>query len=210
MDMCITGVEHDVFQYMLNQGNSWISEESIMESNSILLSSYLLSQENVRELIKIEEMDPTNAHGGCCSSDATEDSKDVYNFCGEEYLAHESEISSVQFPSKTELMFYKRPHQSEKPYKCNKSCDSQFAIKKNLRQNQITHTEEKRFTCDECGKQFSQISHLKQHQLIHTGEKAFKCDECGKQFSQNNDLKLHKLIHTGEKACKCDECGKQF
>ena len=90
MDMCITGTEHDAFQYMLNHTNSWISKESIMESNSIALSSYLLSQENVRELIKIEEMDPTSGDGGCCSRGTTEDSKDVYNFCKEEYMAHES------------------------------------------------------------------------------------------------------------------------
>ena len=132
--MHITGTEHNIFLYMVSHRDSWISQESILESNSILLSSYLFSQENVRELIKIEEMDPTNGDGGCCSSDATEDSKDVYNFCGEEYLAHESEISSAQLTSKTELMFHKRPHQTEKPYKCNK-CDRQFTMKKYLRQH---------------------------------------------------------------------------
>ena len=72
MDMFITGTENDVFQYMVNHGDSWISQESIMESNSILLSSYLLSQENVRELIKIEEMDSISDDGGCCSSGVTE------------------------------------------------------------------------------------------------------------------------------------------
>ena len=95
--MCITGTEHNVFQYMVNHGNSWISQESIMESNSFLLSSYLLSQENVRELIKIEEMDSISDDGGCRSI-FTEDSKNVYNFCEEEYTSCESEISNTHFP----------------------------------------------------------------------------------------------------------------
>ena len=127
--MCITGTEHNVFQYMITHGNSWISQESIMESNSFPLSSYLLSQENVRELIKIEEIDSTSGDSSCCSSGATEDSKDFYNFCGEGYMLCEPEISSAQFPSKTQLMFDKRPHQTEKPYKSDKS-DGQFTKKK--------------------------------------------------------------------------------
>ena len=53
MDMYITGTEQNIFQYMINHRNSWIS---------------------VRELIKIEEMDPTTGDGGCCSSGDTEDS----------------------------------------------------------------------------------------------------------------------------------------
>ena len=36
------------------------------------LSSYLLSQEHVRELIKIEEMDSTSGDGGCCVSGITD------------------------------------------------------------------------------------------------------------------------------------------
>ena len=112
--MYTTGTEHKVFQYRLNHRNSWISEESIIQSNSISLSSYLLSQENIRELIKIEEMDPTSGDSGCCSSGANVNSKDVYTFCKEEYMADESEISSTQFPSKTHLMSYERPYQTEK------------------------------------------------------------------------------------------------
>ena len=207
--MCITGTEHNVFQYMINHRNSWISEESIMESNSIPLSSYLLSQENVMELIKIEEMNPTSGDGGCCSSSAANDSKDVYNFYGEEYMACKSEIRSTQFPSKTQLLYHEKPHQTKKPYKCDK-CDRQFTMKKYLKQHEIIHTGEKRFTCDECGKQFSRSSYLRQHQTMYTGEKNNKFDECGQQFTQSSYLKQHKVINTGEKAFKCDECSKNF
>ena len=151
-----------------------------------MFSSYLLSQENDRELIKIEEMDPTSVDVGCCSSDSTEDSKDVYTFCREEYMGDESEISSTQFPSETQLMFYERPHHTEKPCKCN-NCDRQFTMKKYLRQHQTMHTGEKSNKCDI--KQFSQSGDLKRHKVIRTGEKTFKCNECGKQFTQSRDLK---------------------
>ena len=187
MDICITGAEYNVFEYMVNHRNSWISEESIMESNSIpncpILSSYLSSQENIRELIKIEEIDidHISGDGGSCSSVVTEDSKDAYNLYREEYMAHKSEISSVQFPSKMQLMSYERTYQTDKPYKY-----------------------------DKYGKQFSKSSSSKKHKLTHTGEKVFICDECGKQFSQNSFLKRHKVVHTGEKSFTCDEYDKQF
>ena len=99
MDMCITGtgnlmclniyiqIHRVQYQlYMLNHKNSWISQESITTSNSFLLSSYLLSQDNIRLLIKIEEVDLINGNISCCSNGATEDSKDVYNFYGEQYI----------------------------------------------------------------------------------------------------------------------------
>ena len=123
-----------------------------MESNSIPLSSYLHSQENIREHIKIEEMDPTSDDDGCCSSVGAEDSKDIYTFCGEQYMAEESEIRSTQFPSKR-----------EKPYKC----DGQFTMKKHLRQHEVIHTGEICFKCDECGKQFSRNFELKQQSYTY-------------------------------------------
>ena len=77
MDTSVGSTDHNVFQYMISHGSLWISEESIMTSNNILLlSSYLTSQENVREVIKIEEMSPISGDNPCFSG-ATEDTKDV-------------------------------------------------------------------------------------------------------------------------------------
>ena len=52
----IAGTDDDLFEYMITHGNSWIAEESMMASNSFLLSSYLVTQKNVQEIIKIEEV----------------------------------------------------------------------------------------------------------------------------------------------------------
>ena len=209
MDIRIAGTEHDVYQYMVNHGHSWISQESMMTSNRFLLSSYLVSQENVREVIKIEEMDPIDGDDGCCSSGPTEDLTNVYTFNRKEYMDYESKTCCLQVPSNTHLWPHGRSHQTEKPYRCGK-CDKCFTMKKYLNKHQVIHAGEKAFKCNECGKQFTYNSDLKRHQVIHTGEKALTCDECGKQFSQSFNLKQHQHIHTGEKAFTCDECGKQF
>ena len=141
-----------------------------MASSILLLPSYLLSQENVRELIKIEEMDPISTDDGHCLSGGTEDSKDLYTFCGNNYMAYESEMCSTLIESQTQFIAHRNPHTTEKPY-----------------------------TCDDCNKQFSQKANLRQHKVIHTGEKAFECAECSKRFSQSSTLKIHQVIHTQAK-----------
>ena len=70
MDISIAGTEHNVFQYILNHGNSWVSQESIMAYRKHLVSSYLVSQQNVREIIKIEEMDHISDDDCHCLSNA--------------------------------------------------------------------------------------------------------------------------------------------
>ena len=120
MDAFITSNGCDVFEYVINHGNSWISHESIMASNNNMVSSYLFSQENFREIIKIEEMDAISGADVQCSSTATEDSKDVYTFNSEECMSYKSEICNKSIPSKTLFIPHERPHQTEKPYQCDK------------------------------------------------------------------------------------------
>ena len=111
--MDIAGTDYNVFQYMFNHENSWIPEESIMASSSLLLSAYLTSQENVVEVIKIEEMSPISSNDPCVSG-ATEDVKYVHTSCREGYIHCESEICSTQFPSETHPMLLERLHKTEK------------------------------------------------------------------------------------------------
>ena len=147
MDKCMAGTDCNVFQYMVNHGNSWVSQESIMASNSLLLSSHLASQQTVREIIKIEieEMDPTSDDDdGHYFSASTEDSKDGHTFDEEEYMACKSEIYNTQIPTTTLV---------ENPCKRDKYDKS---MKKYTKQHPTAHTGKKCFKCDECGKQFSQ------------------------------------------------------
>ena len=208
MDTSIAGTDEDVYQYMVSHGISWISEESIMTCCKLLVSSYLTSQENIREVIKIEEVSPISDHDPCFSG-ATEDTKDVYTSFGEEYMTDEPNIYNTQFPSNTHPMLHEKLQKTEKPYKCDQ-CDKQFTTKTYLKQHQFIHQIEKSFKCDQCDKQFSQRAGLKQHEFIHKKEKPFKCDQCDKQFAHSSHLKYHQVVHTGVKAFKCDECGKQF
>ena len=105
MNMDISDCE--VFQYMIKHGNSWILE-SEMEYSSLLVSSYLTSQENLREVIKIEdeEMVPISGYSHNLFGD-NKDLKDVLAFVREECMACESEIRSTQFPLKIILCFMK-------------------------------------------------------------------------------------------------------
>ncbi|KAI5934154.1 Zinc finger protein 510 [Manis javanica] len=102
-----------------------------------------------------------------------------------------------------------RTHSEVKRYKCNE-CGKSFCQKGHLIQHLRTHTGEKPFECNECGKTFSQKSHLSTHQRIHTAEKPYKCNECGKTFVQKSTLRGHQRIHTGEKPYECNECRKTF
>ena len=77
MDTSIAGTDEDVYQYMVSHGSSWISEENIMTCRKLLVSSYLTSQENIREVIKIEVVSPISGDNPCFSG-ATEDTKDVH------------------------------------------------------------------------------------------------------------------------------------
>ena len=41
---------------------------------------------------------------------------------------------------------------------------------------------------------------METHKLTHTGEKRYSCDMCNKTFTQKGALKKHMTMHTGEKA----------
>ena len=56
MNTTIYEYDPGVFEFMVNHGNTWVSQENLMVSNPVELSSYLALEENVREVIKIEEI----------------------------------------------------------------------------------------------------------------------------------------------------------
>ena len=98
---------------MFNHGSSWVPQESIMECRSNLVFSYLLSQEKVKEIIKVEEIDPVSSDDIYLLSDATGDVKD---------RSYELNISTTQFPSKTDFMLHELLYKTAKPCEYDK-CD---------------------------------------------------------------------------------------
>ena len=59
---------------------------------------------------------------------------------------------------------------------------------------QLSHSEEKPYTCDFCDRGFSHRDGLKKHRRIHTGEKPYECDFCHKRFAQSSTLGGHRTI----------------
>ena len=165
--MSITGTDHNVFQYMVNHGMSWISEESIMASSNHLESSYLVSYKNVREIIKIEEMFPITCDEQC--SGTADDSNYDCNTYGREYRTYPAEICNMRFPSKTQTMLHEILDETEKPYKCN-TCDEKFAMKRYLKEHQTLYCRENYVNSNNIENYFSQRSTQKQHEVTHTGK----------------------------------------
>ena len=108
----------------------------------------------------------------------------------------------------------------------NKDHERSHAGEKSLvpPRHEMTHIEEKTFSCIPCDKTFSpnglnkthtetfkctscnQIYDLKGHETIHNGEKNFRCTSCDKSY----DLKGHEKTHTGEKTFKCSSFIKSY
>ncbi|XP_063290572.1 oocyte zinc finger protein XlCOF7.1-like [Pelobates fuscus] len=100
-------------------------------------------------------------------------------------------------------------HIEEKRFSCS-DCEKGFITKSKLILHKRTHSGEKPHLCLECGKGFITKSYLAIHKRTHSGEKPYSCSECGKCFSHNSSLVKHQRSHSGKKPYSCFECGKCF
>ena len=74
-----------------------------------------------------------------------------------------------------------------------------------------SHSEERKYTCDECGESFRKKYDLVIHSYGHMADKHFACVECGKLFISKVDLAMHRLTHvTNSKPFVCSKCGVGF
>ena len=84
------------------------------------------------------------------------------------------------------------------PCKLSPQCKQFFSDYNKMRRHMLSHTGEKKWTCDICKKQFSLEYNMKIHQRIHTGERPFQCSypDCGRKFAQKTNLKSHEEKHS--------------
>lgn len=85
-------------------------------------------------------------------------------------------------------------HSEDRNYTCE-ICQKKFRYTHNLSQHRRTHTQERRHRCEYCQGAFLTTSALKKHVMLHTGERKFKCDICTKGFITNYNLNIHRKVH---------------
>lgn len=79
-------------------------------------------------------------------------------------------------------------------------CDLTLSSSKSLSDHILTHSGEKRFTCDDCDKKFLTKTSLNRHITVNHSKssKIFICGECGKVVKTQYELNRHmKSYHSG-------------
>ncbi|KAJ2832879.1 hypothetical protein GGI24_001055 [Coemansia furcata] len=61
-----------------------------------------------------------------------------------------------------------------------------------------------------CGKAFTKRCNLTSHQLTHTEERQFSCNFCQLHFHRKHDLNRHTKTHTGDRPFVCTRCNRGF
>ena len=73
-------------------------------------------------------------------------------------------------------------------------CESEFAVKTELKVHQGKHTDSLKFECKQCGKSFRMKEGLHMHMRKHSDTKIV-CAECGKQFNSEKGFDVHMKVH---------------
>lgn len=88
-------------------------------------------------------------------------------------------------------------------------CQKEYKTKKLLTYHIMSHTNDKKWSCDICHKRFKHRYEVAVHNRTHV-EPSFECDICSKKFTQNSHLIAHKKRHLFDYVEYCEPCKKGF
>lgn len=98
-----------------------------------------------------------------------------------------------------------------KPFAC--FCGKRFALHNYLMRHQVTHTDERKYECDQCSQKFKLRDQLLWHLKRVHADRTYACDfpKCVMQFKNKRALTVHRYVHFPElKPQVCEYCGIRF
>ncbi|EEC17596.1 zinc finger protein, putative, partial [Ixodes scapularis] len=72
-----------------------------------------------------------------------------------------------------------------------------FSSSSALTKHKLTHSDERKYVCQQCNKAFKRQDHLNGHLLTHRNKKPYQCDVdgCDKSYCDARSLRRHKENH---------------
>ena len=91
------------------------------------------------------------------------------------------------------------------------TCGQRFAHVSYLKSHQRSHSQDRRYSCQECTKKFAHAVSLRHHvAMAHadTGQhERFSCHQCGRSFPTMSQVRVHVRTHVTEESTESLQCG---
>nr|XP_019557893.2 zinc finger protein 317-like [Aedes albopictus] len=120
------------------------------------------------------------------------------------------EICGASLRSSTSLKSHMERHEDKRKHSCP-YCEYAAYTKLNLKAHMQIHTfDNEKQQCGICGSTFRKSSHLKRHIESHSNERRYACEQCPGRFNTSNALRNHHhRVHVGIRY-PCEYCDKTF